>query len=461
MKEAEDPLEEWVSQYCEGTINPVDFTSLQIRLANSPEARSYLRSYLQIDAELNHLTEGESTISHEAPSLTTSSAVEAAKIETESAAESEVPPTPVATAPPSLWKQRRTQFVAAVCLFGLAVPIFHYFAPSFFSSPPLFAATIHGSIGTELLKKGKRVDAGAGTRLPLGSYELRRGLLQLRHATGAITILEAPSVFNLRSLSDVYLQSGSFVTRVPKSIAEFEIETPSSRLKNVDTQTGATQFGILVTPESTQTHVFRGKALLSSVNGANAHVITERNASSMDASTGTPTGIRYSREKFLPYLEEPQHPYAQHIRNSDPIAYYRMTIPPDGTTLMDSSLNHPGQVIWGDSLNPWAHGRIGGGIHVTGAKTGSYAVVKNFPNPPKATLSVCAWVKAETRPQWACIVSNWSENGKTAPTGQFHFGLQSVDGSLAVHVRDSAGNEIGVHDTKPCLLYTSPSPRDV
>ncbi|MEY2882222.1 MAG: hypothetical protein RLZZ15_4602, partial [Verrucomicrobiota bacterium] len=158
----------------------------------------------------------------------------------------------------------------------------------------------------------------------------------------------------------------------------------------------------------------------------------------------------YQPERFMRTLDEPTSNYPNLIRQFDPVVYYRMRITPAATQLVDvSSHRLHGRIVRGASECTSAPGKIGAGLRLGGPATRSYAVVPDFPLAPAAALTVCAWVRAESRPRWASIAKNWSKNAGRNQGGQFHFGLWHDEGSLEVHVHDQAGSEVGVRDTGP------------
>ena len=57
--------------------------------------------------------------------------------------------------------------------------------------------------------------------------------------------------------------------------------------------------------------------------------------------------------------------------------------------------------------------------------------------PAGNTLSVMAWVFAESRPRWASIAKRWGDPGDRC----FHFGLFGDDGDLEVHIAQPNGEE--------------------
>jgi hypothetical protein len=181
--------------------------------------------------------------------------------------------------------------------------------------------------------------------------------------------------------------------------------------------------------------------------------LTESRASRIDTRTRTPTGIDYQPELFIRTLDEPGSSYRDLVRQFEPIAYYRMKITPDATQLVDVSVQYlHGRIIRGASERTSAPGRIGAGLRLGGSADRSYAVVPDFPTAPAAALTVCAWVRAESRPRWATIAKHWAGDRPKNPGGQFHFGLWHDEGSLEVQVHDQAGAGIGVRDSVPLPL---------
>ena len=72
------------------------------------------------------------------------------------------------------------------------------------------------------------------------------------------------------------------------------------------------------------------------------------------------------------------------------------------------------------------------------------------------TLSVVAWVFAESRPRWASIAKRWGEPGDRS----FHFGLFGDDGDLEVHVTQPNGEESLAREGRPAT-HGSLAPRRV
>ena len=83
----------------------------------------------------------------------------------------------------------------------------------------------------------------------------------------------------------------------------------------------------------------------------------------------------------------------------------------------------------------WIAGELTGALNFRGS--GDYVWVTNY-SKPTSTMTMSAWVWANSRPGWASIAKNWS-----GPNGQFHFGLQASDGDLSSFVWQTDGTTVG------------------
>lgn len=335
----------------------------------------------------------------------------------------------------------------AACLTLAAVALWRH-------GPPLSTAhggpivTISNASGAVLLADERITPATVGSTLRGGALHLRSGLLELTYPSGVVIVLESPARFDLRSATTLWLAEGNASANVPPPAIGFTIETPSASIVDL-----GTEFGVSAGAKSSEVHVFKGEVLIKNKNEPDSLRLTENRASRIDSKTRTPTGIDYQPERFMRSLDEPTSNYRDLIRQFDPAAYYRMRITSDATQLLDVSAQHfHGQIVRGTSERTSAPGKIGAGLRLGGPTARSYAVVPDFPSAPAAALTVCAWVRAESRPRWASIAKHWAKDRANNLGGQFHFGLWHDEGSLEVHVRDRAGDEVGVRDTVPLPL---------
>jgi ferric-dicitrate binding protein FerR (iron transport regulator) len=342
--------------------------------------------------------------------------------------------------------RRSLPLAAAACLAVAALAFWRYASPrSTGHGGPI--ATISNASGAVLFADERITNTTVGSPLRGGSLHLRSGLLELTYPSGVVILIESPARFDLRSATTLWLAEGNASANVPAPAIGFTIETPSASIVDL-----GTEFGVSAGAKSSEVHVFKGEVLIKNNNEPDSLRLTENRASRIDRQTRTPTGIDYQPERFLRTWDEPVSGYRDLIRHYDPLAYYRMRITPDATQLVDVSARHlHGQIIHGTSECMAAPGKIGAGLRLGGPTTRSYAVVRDFPLSP-AALTVCAWVRADSRPRWASIAKNWAKDQGVSGGGQFHFGLWHDEGTLEVHVHDRAGDEVGVRDTVPLPL---------
>lgn len=348
--------------------------------------------------------------------------------------------------PPPL-RLRWLPVAIAACL-AVAALVFWRYGPSPASAHGDALATISNASGAVLLADERLAPTTVGSTLRSGALHLRSGLLELTYPSGVVIVLESPARFDLRSPTTLWLAEGNASANVPPRAIGFTIETPSASIVDL-----GTEFGVSAGAKSSEVHVFKGEVMIKNKNEPDALRLTENRASRIDTQTRTPTGIGYQPERFLRSLEEPTSHYRDLIRQLDPVAYYRMRITPDATQLVDVSARQlHGHIVRGASERTSVPGRIGAGLRLGGATSRSYAVVPEFPLAPAAALTVCAWVRADSRPRWASIAKHWAKNPARHERGQFHFGLWHDEGTLEVHVHDGTGAEVGVRDTTPLPL---------
>ncbi len=307
-------------------------------------------------------------------------------------------------------------------------------------------ATVSNVSGAVLLANQHSISATVGTALGRGALYLSAGLLELTYTNGVVIVLEAPARFDLRTATTLWLGEGNVSARVPDGAQGFAVETASARIVDL-----GTEFGVSAKAGSSEVHVFKGEVLVTNPTEPNALRLTENLASRIDALTHTPVGIDYSPEHYIRSFEERVSDFARMVHALGPVAYYRMRITPDATLLLDVAAGRHlhGVIVPGASQSTSSTGKVGAGLRLRGPATQSYAFVRDFPKAPAAALTVCAWVRAGSRPRWASIAKHWDKAGGRNGGGQFHFGLWHDEGSLEVHVHDQAGGEVGVRDTAP------------
>ena len=112
----------------------------------------------------------------------------------------------------------------------------------------------------------------------------------------------------------------------------------------------------------------------------------------------------------------------------------------NGTVLHDATPNTNHGTLYNFPANnsQWVAGRVGGALQLRGPSYGDHVRVPNYPKPG-TNLTLCAWVWADARPQWASIAKNWPTEG----VAQFHLGLQDTAGDLSNYLIQQGGTRVG------------------
>jgi hypothetical protein len=121
---------------------------------------------------------------------------------------------------------------------------------------------------------------------------------------------------------------------------------------------------------------------------------------------------------------------------ADTVAYWTLD-EAIGDTVLDSSGHGHDATIYGDGWQI-VTGAIRGAIELTG---NDYVLATDFPLP-SSTVTVTAWVYANSKPGWGSMVKNWG----SSETGQFHLGLDAPGNNLDVHITQSGGGTVNVNE---------------
>ncbi len=241
------------------------------------------------------------------------------------------------------------------------------------------------------------------------------------------------------------LRCGRLTARVPGPAKGFVVETPHARLTDL-----GTEFAMDVDRASNgEFHVFRGEVIVQPRSQTDVRPVrlVEAHATRIDAATATPSGIDVDASRFLRRLDEPETAYSRLSRDLGPAAYLTMEPILDGHSLIDAgSRRRLGRVVPGPGCGtPWFPGRFGTSLRLRGPGSEDFAIVSFRPDQVPETLTVVAWVLAQSRPRWASILKRW---GMPADHS-FHFGLYLDDGDLEVHTARADGQEFIAREGRP------------
>lgn len=284
-----------------------------------------------------------------------------------------------------------------------------------------------------------------GQELLVGDFELDTGFVQT-YLDGVEMVIEAPCRMRVISNEVIQIDSGRLTARVPKRKPEFRIGFSGSAMSQLHAGTVA---GIEADAETCEIHVFEGEVDVMPRAKQQSFRLTRFMATRV-GRTGLPVGVDVDSDRFVQTFQEPTQGFTQLVLSFDPVVYLRMGLMADGRTLANDApgkVNDVGRVYPGRmGRPPFGPGQIGAALRLQGPEREAYAVLTKCPVAAKE-LTVCAWVRAQSRPRWASIVKQG-----TSPLGQFHFGLHGDEGDLEVQIRSESGTVAAIREKSPLPL---------
>lgn len=323
--------------------------------------------------------------------------------------------------------------------------------------------TVVQSFGATLSVPDAHLTLSQGDEARTGAYELKAGIVELGFITGVDVIIEAPCRFTIENAMRMVLNEGSLSAKVSAAGEGFIVDTPSASVVDFGTEFGVEVFADM----SSEVHVFEGevdvKPRHANPNAAAVKLHTNH-ATRVDKTGVIPQSIDIDHERFIRELDDPSaasNSYVKLVTSFAPIVYLRMEVAADGKTIPDmGSGQSVGKIHSGTMIEPpFAPGIAGGSLRFGGPQRRAYAWVEAFPKSTTQQLTVCAWVRAESRPRWAAIAKHWAVElldkgqGNNGLGGQFHFGLNHDEGELEVQVRDKNKMIVGLRDHEPLPLH--------
>ncbi len=305
-------------------------------------------------------------------------------------------------------------------------------------------AKLGDSSGAQLLYRGRAMSEGE-TVMRAGEYRLNQGMASVEYATGVQLLIEAPAVFRMVSQELVELSEGRVAAHVPPEGIGFKIDTPSAEVVDFGTDF-AVDVGL---DRASEVHVFNGEVAVQPRKGKVDPVrLLTNGATRIGYDSDIPLGIPVDNDRFLRSLDEPSIEYSQLIRTMNPVLYYRMGVPKDGSRVKDAAGDADGEMINQGALRPaFSTGKVGSAGRFTGSRDSPYVTTPDYPKSG-GQLSVSTWVYARSWPRLACIAANDQED----LLGQFRMGLYRDTGIMRVRVRDADNKEVIVHDTEALPL---------
>lgn len=271
-------------------------------------------------------------------------------------------------------------------------------------------------------------------RLPVGEYELRKGLLHLQFGGGVMVYLEAPARFNAVSDSRVVLHSGRLSATVPPAGIGFTVETPEAEVVDF-----GTEFSVDVEGGASEVHVFDGLVRVHPGTSNQRRVSRSVDLQASQAvritdGAAEPEDISIATDRFIRSFDEPRLNYARAVKRLSPLAYYRMPIRDRGLVAQPSE--HSGVVLTGEGKRP-PHARgvfVGGSLRVGADSTGRGGRVDSPPALSTGQFSLTVFVYLEAPAQSEIVAMNLD-----GERGNFSLSLDE-SGMLQANIRSRNGD---------------------
>ena len=243
-------------------------------------------------------------------------------------------------------------------------------------------------------------------QIPVGDYELQKGLLNLQFGGGVMVYVEAPARFDAVNEKRVVLHSGRLSANVPPQGIGFTVETPEAEVVDF-----GTEFSVDVEGGASEVHVFDGLVRVhpGASNKRDASRSVELQASQAlritDGAT-EPEDISIATDRFILNFDEPRLNYARAVKRLSTLAYYRMPIRDRG--LVSEPPEYSGVVLTGEGKRP-PHAKgvfAGGSLRVGVDSSGRGGRVDSPPRLSTGRFSLTAFVYLEAPTRNASVATN-------------------------------------------------------
>lgn len=350
--------------------------------------------------------------------------------------------------PPLVFRSRQmlalavTGFVTAACILVVLLQPEGNSDPD---SADAFAASVVSNVNGLLTKDGSQWD---DTQIPVGDYELQKGLLNLQFGGGVMVYVEAPAHFDAVSDKRVVLHGGRLSARVPPEGVGFTVETPEAEVVDF-----GTEFSVDVESGASEVHVFDG--LVRVHPGASNQRDVSRSvdlqasqAVRITDGAAEPEDISIATDRFIRNFDEPRLNYARAVKRLSPLVHYRMPIRDRG--LVSEPPEYSGVVLSGDGKRP-PHARgvfVGGSLRVGADSTGRGGRVDSPPALSTGQFSLTVFVYLEAPAHSAMVATNLHD-------GQGNFGLSlDENGLLQATIRSGDGDVLPIAGNSVLPLKT-------
>lgn len=424
--------------YASGEITASQLEALEGALRVDVRLRAEFIEYLNIDSALGDLA-----------ALT---GPEIADVEQESEFEQDTTSAPLSraaiTSRGQAWSRRGLRLALAIATIAATMLVA---VTVWLTRPEVVAldavATLVKDVDALLLRDGQNwSDSG----LPVGKYELHRGLLNLRFGGDVLVYVEAPARFEAVDEKRLLLMAGRLSASVPPSGVGFTVETPEAEVVDY-----GTEFSVDVEGGASEVHVFDGLVRVQ------PRTAREETTPSVDLRTSQairidplqpkPIAIELSPDRFIRSFDEPELGYRQTLRGLSPVVYYGMPIKSNG--MQGEPVQYSGTLLLSEgggkeTRGPYAAGFVGGALRVLKRSLGRGALVDAGPPLKTGHFSLVAMVYAESHRANATVIRNMANE-----EGNFSLIVDEA-GLPQVIVQTNSGDLISCKGVLPLELET-------
>lgn len=284
--------------------------------------------------------------------------------------------------------------------------------------------------------------------LPVGEFQLERGLVDLRFDGGVSVFIEAPATFAVVSGKRVVLHNGRLSANVPPEGVGFTVETPEAEVIDF-----GTEFSVDVATGTSEVHVFEGLVRVQPRSPSNGEPVDAvdlhtSQAVKIEGATETPVEIELATDRFIRTFDESRRRYARTVKRFEALAFYRMAIRDQGLACVPEQ--YSGVVLTGDGKRP-PHARgvfAGGSLRVLADSVGRGGRVDTSPPLQTGQFTLTAFVYLEAKARDGIVATNIQNDG-----GNFALALDEK-GILRATIRGNDGNLLSVSSDASVELRT-------
>ena len=327
-----------------------------------------------------------------------------------------------------------------------------------------------------------------------GRHHLPHGIARLRLGDRHDVLIQAPADFTVAGYTEMRLDRGVATVQLTEGKSVLRIETPAIDHIRPEIGPAPVVIGLEVAKNGrSEVHGLSGTAAVRSrlsVRRSTYATVVPGAATRVRNGAQITEGIAAEPDRFLRLTPDASmRNYDRWVASTQPEVYVPMNPASEADSLLGFLDRTPwanprriGQIRSGATVRyPMRSGPVGSALHLDGPGDRSYAVVRRYRPSRTGTLSMVAWVRADSRPEWASIAKHWAVQwgelpGESSgvvrrryagerptmgldplpdtapaagPGGQFHFGLHESSGDLDIEVRDAQGWAVRAREGVP------------